>query len=135
MNKIPEGGFIISATGSGTTTVGKAARIGARVFEKRAKAMCIAYTPEVVFNELKNTVKAQKLQYDELYQAVAFVDFSFLVKLDAAFGRIINVLCRSLENFAAYGSFRRYGLGAFICVHVNQNSDFSVRLFNVLGES
>lgn len=75
MNKIPEGGFIISATGSGTTTVGKAARIGARVFEKRAKAMCIAYTPEVVFDELKNTVKTQKLQYDELYQAVAFVDF------------------------------------------------------------
>ncbi len=75
MNKIPEGGFIISATGSGATAIGKAARIGARVFEKRARALGMAYTPEVIFDELKNTAKALKKQYDDLYLAVAFVDF------------------------------------------------------------
>lgn len=88
INKIPEGGFVISATGSSAPMLVNNARIGAYVFQKRAKAMCIVYTPEVIFDELKGTVKALKAQYDELYKAVAFIDFKAvfekLTEMDAA---------------------------------------------------
>ena len=75
MKKIPDGGYIISAMGNTVAGLVKYARIGAHVFEKRSKVFCISSTPDDVYSELKSTAKSLREQYDELYTAVAFIDF------------------------------------------------------------
>ena len=75
MKKIPDGGYIISATGSSISGLIKHARIGAFVFEKRARAFCIAVTPNDVFYELKTTTEALRTRYNKCRAEVAYIDF------------------------------------------------------------
>ena len=75
INKIPEGGFIISATGGGATTLSKAAKLGALVFQKNARALGVAFTPEMRFSELQKAIESLKARYDETAKAVGYVDF------------------------------------------------------------
>lgn len=75
MKKIPDGGFIVSATGTAASAVLKAARVGASLFRKGTRSICISYTPEDRLSELKSIGDTLKAQYGELCNSVAFIDF------------------------------------------------------------
>ncbi len=75
MNKIPEDGFIISATGSAATLILRNANIGDTVFTNGARVIYAVTTPESVFERLKKTVSALKTAYEGAVERVDFVDF------------------------------------------------------------
>lgn len=84
MNKIPEDGFILSATGTAATTLARNVRLGNTLFESGTRTLYSVSTPESLLARAKNDYEALKTRFDDAVGAISFIDFeAVLQKLDS----------------------------------------------------